>query len=118
MDYTYNQDMDTLHGVDNQLCIQIQYTNRREWYSIPFNTDLTKHQWFIQHGKLHLNGIIYTSNVFYKNYDNNGELIDSGLMDIGDYFVGDIIQVSIEYADNVDYDCLDMDMYDYDFDLQ
>lgn len=117
MDYTYNQDMDTLHSVRNQLCIQVQYTNRKEWYDIPINTDLTtNHQWFIQHGKLHFNGDAINSNVFYINYDNNGELIDKGLMDIGDYFVGDIIQVSIQKADSVDFVGLNYDMYEFDDD--
>jgi hypothetical protein len=60
--------------------------------------------------------VIYHCNIFFKNYDNNGDLIDSGLMGIIDICEDNIIQVSIQKADSVDYVGLDMDMYDYNFD--
>lgn len=112
MDYTYNQDMDTMNNIDNnRLCVQVKYDTEIDWYPIPNGMDLTNEQWFISDGVFWINNRIWRTNPHtYAFTENDGEIIEVWNGDDYAFIGGNNRTVSIIKTTDVDDDDVDFDI--------
>jgi hypothetical protein len=113
MDYTYEQDMNTMNNIENnRLCVQVKYDTEIDWYPIPNGMDLTIQRWYIRNGVFWINERIWrTKPHTFAFTDNDGEIIETCFGDDYAYIGGENRVVSIIKT-------IDVVNVDVDFDVE
>ena len=119
MDYTYNQDINTTNTIDNQLCLQVDYANRSDFYYLPPNIDITTKKITVDEGWLYLDDKLDDMPMWceFLDYDSDSDSdSDSALgvqtidtyeveTDAGKFDTWDFNVLKITIYKIYDYDC-------------